>query len=219
MGDNGLSIADAMAIARGNNCGSHAEGGSWGSDWVLFLFFLMAWGGGGAFGFGGDRGFGVNAPALQGTLTRADLTEGFNNQAVLSKLDALTGGQCDSTYALNNAITGGFAGISAQLNGMAAQNASCCCDIRAAVNDVKYANERGNCDIITAIKEMGQRIIDNQTQSEMTSLRNELQSAQLQLSNNAQTTNLIAALRPFPQPAYITCSPYTSNGTPCGCYA
>ena len=106
MGDNGLSIADAMAIARGNNCGSHAEGGSWGSDWVLFLFFLMAWGGGGAFGFGGDRGFGVNAPALQGTLTRADLTEGFNNQAVLSKLDGLTNGQCDSTYALTNAING-----------------------------------------------------------------------------------------------------------------
>ena len=215
MGDNGLSIADAMAIARGNNCGSHAEGGSWGSDWVLFLFFLMAWGGGGAFGFGGDRGFGVNAPALQGTLTRADLTEGFNNQAVLSKLDGLTNGQCDSTYALTNAING----ISNQLYTFAAQQDRCCCDTRAAISDAKYANERGNCDIITAIKEMGQRIIDNQTQSEMTSLRNELQSAQLQLSNNAQTTNLIAALRPFPQPAYITCSPYTSNATPGGCYA
>ena len=221
MGENGLSIADAMAIARGNgNTAGHAEGGSWGSDWVLFLFFLMAWGGGG-FGFGGNRG-GVEAPALQGALTRADLTEGFNNQAVLSKLDALTGGQCDSTYALNNAITGGFANIATQLNGMAAQNATCCCDLRAAVNDVKYANERGNCDIITAINAMGQRIIDNQTQSEIQALRTELQSAQLQLSNNAQTASLISTLRPFPQPAYITCSPYTSvtaGACGCGCYA
>ena len=45
MGENGLSIADAMAIARGNgNTAGHAESGSWGSDWVLFLFFLEeAW--------------------------------------------------------------------------------------------------------------------------------------------------------------------------------
>ena len=29
---------------------------------------------------------------------------------------------------------------------------------------------------------------------------------------------LISALRPFPQPAYITCSPYTAqNGFGCGC--
>lgn len=214
MGENGLSIADAMAIARGNNTtGGHAEGGSWGSDWVLFLFFLMAWGGGAGFGFGGGRG--VEAPALQGALTRADLTEGFNNQAVLSKLDGLTSGVCDSTYALTNSIVGGFNGLSAQLNGVAAQQAQCCCDTRQQISDVRYGNERNTCDIIAAINAMGQRIIDTQTQSELNALRTELQSAQLQLSNNAQTANLIATLRPFPQPAYITCSPYTSASSCC----
>lgn len=44
-----------------------------------------------------------------------------------------------------------------------------------------------------------------------------LQAAQLQLGNLSQTQNIINAVRPFPQPAYITCSPYTSvNGFGCG---
>lgn len=35
--------------------------------------------------------------------------------------------------------------------------------------------------------------------------------------NLSQTQNIINAVRPFPQPAYITCSPYTSvNGFGCG---
>ena len=45
-------------------------------------------------------------------------------------------------------------------------------------------------------------------------LRDQLQAAQLQLGNLSQTQNIINAVRPFPQPAYITCSPYTSaNGS------
>lgn len=41
-----------------------------------------------------------------------------------------------------------------------------------------------------------QRIIDTITQDKIQSLQTELQSAQLQLSNAAQTTNIINALRP-----------------------
>lgn len=236
MGDNGLSIADAMAIARGGSggggCGCSGGGGGsgWGSDWVLFLFFLMAMGGRGWGGFGGNGGGdcggggwgGYYPPYPYGALTRADITDGFNNQAVISKLDGLTQGQCDSTYAMTNTMTNGFHNMSTQLCNMAAQQADCCCSTKSAISEVRFGNERNTSDIIQAINAMGQRIIDNQTQSEMQALRTELQSAQLQLSNNAQTTNIISALRPFPQPAYITCSPYTAvaNGNcGCGCYA
>ena len=46
----------------------------------------------------------------------------------------------------------------------------------------------------------------------------ELQTANFQLSQQAQNATLISALRPFPQPAYVTCSPYTAaNGFGCGC--
>ena len=49
------------------------------------------------------------------------------------------------------------------------------------------------------------------TQSEIQTLRDSLNTANLQLSQQAQSASLIATLRPFPQPAYITCSPYTSS--------
>lgn len=58
------------------------------------------------------------------------------------------------------------------------------------------------------------------TANVMQELRDQLQAAQLQLGNLSQTQNIINAVRPFPQPAYITCSPYTSaNGFGCnnGC--
>ena len=57
------------------------------------------------------------------------------------------------------------------------------------------------------------------TQNTIQELRDNLQAAQLQLGNNAQTQTIINAVRPFPSPAYITCSPYTAaNGYgSCGC--
>lgn len=57
-------------------------------------------------------------------------------------------------------------------------------------------------------------------------LRDQLQAAQLQLGNLSQTQTIINTVRPFPQPAYITCSPYTAMngygygygcGNACGC--
>lgn len=43
----------------------------------------------------------------------------------------------------------------------------------------------------------------------------DLVAANAQLSQLSQTSTLVNTLRPFPQPAYITCSPYTSYGS-CG---
>ena len=51
----------------------------------------------------------------------------------------------------------------------------------------------------------------------------DLMTANFQLSQQAQSANLIGTLRPYPQPAYITCSPNEAsllgnriyNG--CGC--
>lgn len=47
----------------------------------------------------------------------------------------------------------------------------------------------------------------------------ELQTANFQLSQQAQNATLIGALRPTPIPAFITCSPYQSpvNGCAYGC--
>lgn len=51
----------------------------------------------------------------------------------------------------------------------------------------------------------------------------ELQTANFQLSQQAQSANLIGTLRPTPIPAFITCPPYQSSvsgyayGCGCGC--
>ena len=191
--------------------------------WVLFLFFLMAWGNG---GFWGNNRNGVNDPAVQGALTRSDLFEGFNTQDINSQLRGITNGVCDSAYAINNGIKDlgmnmmqGFDGTNQRLADLGYQVQNCCCQTNRNLDSIRYENAKNTCDVINAVNASTQRVIDQMTTDKIDDLRTELQSAQLQLSNNNQTANLIATLRPFPQPAYITCSPYTSTNAPisCGC--
>ena len=217
----GLSVADAMALAGSNkeNCSDMWGGGN--GMWVLFLFFLMAWGNG---GFWGNNRGGVNDPAVQGALTRSDLFEGFNTQDINSQLRGITNGVCDSTYAINNGIKDlgmnvmqGFDGTNQRLADLGYQMQNCCCTTNRNLDSVRYENTKNTCDIINAVNASTQRVIDQMTNDKIDDLRTELQSAQLQLSNNSQTANLIAALRPFPQPAYITCSPYTTTNATIGC--
>lgn len=44
-----------------------------------------------------------------------------------------------------------------------------------------------------------------------------LQAAQLQIGNMSQTANIINAIRPFSNPAYVVGSPYGTNTANCGC--
>ena len=75
--------------------------------WVFFLFFLLAWGGGG-FGFG-------NNAATQGALTRAELYEGLNNQGLENGIRGIQNGLCDGFYAQNTTMLQGMNGIQSQL--------------------------------------------------------------------------------------------------------
>jgi hypothetical protein len=55
-----------------------------------------------------------------------------------------------------------------------------------------------------------QRILDMLCSQETQRLRTELAEAKVIAQNNQQTTEIINAIRPFPQSAYIVSSPYTS---------
>ena len=83
-------------------------------------------------------------------------------------------------------------------------------------NILQNTVNNGFRDAIEAQNAGTQRIIDTITQDKIQSLQTELQSAQLQLSNQAQTTNIINALRPTPTPSYPVMSPYTSIINPTG---
>lgn len=220
--NDGLSIADAMALAKDND-GFMSGSGSW----VFFLFFLLAWGGGGFFG---GRGGEV---ATQGALTRSDLFEGFNNQDVNAQLRGLTYGLSDGFYAQNTALMNGFhgvdmgfAGVNANITGLGYQMKDCCCETNRNIDAVRYEAAKNTCEIVNAIREDGNATRALINANTMQDLRDkladrdrELMTANFQLSQQAQNAYLINEIKPCARPAYITCSPYESAlyGARCGC--
>lgn len=217
----GLSVADALALQNRNNDGMFGgANGTW--IWVFFLFFLLAWGGGG-FGFG-------NNAAAQGALTRAELYDGLNYNQLENAVRGIQSGLCDGFYAQNTTMLQGMNGIQNQLcqgfNGVNSNIAEsrfaaqqCCCETNRNIDAVRYENARNTCDIVNAIKADGDATRALMTQNTIQELRDNLQAAQLQLGNISQTQTIINAVRPFPIPSYITCSPYiAANGYGvCGC--
>lgn len=107
-------------------------------------------------------------------------------------------------------------------NSIQNQLASCCCDLGRGQENLKYALAQSTCDIMTNADKNTDRIINYLTQNELDSLRSELQSAQLQLSQLSQTSNIVNRLNPAPVPAYTVSAPFSTNAYPnnagCGCY-
>ena len=180
--DGNYSLSDIAAVTDGNRGGMFGGNGDWGAWIILFLLFGM-FGRGGWGGFGGGSG----APCA----TQADVRAAVDQQTLISKLDQQTYGLADSTYALNNAITGGFHGVERQL-------ADCCCTTQRLV-------ERGFCDIGNAMNANTRDILENQntntraildflTQDKIATLTAENQSLKLTASQANQNAVLMAAM-------------------------
>ena len=208
----GLSAGDILALTRDQD----GMGNAWNNPFI-YLVWLALLGGGGLWGNRRDDS------ALQSSLTRSDLFEGFNNQDVNSQLRGLTSGLCDGFYAINSGLKDGFYGVQGALaeNRFAQQN--CCCEIKGGIKDLSAEGYRNTCEITTAIHAEGEAtraLINSNTMQELrdklADRDRELQTANFQLSQQTQTAALVGTLRPFPQPAYITCSPYQSANGTCG---
>ena len=107
--ENSLSPADFAAL-NGNDKDGFG-GGAW---WIIILFlFLM--------GQGGFGGFGSNNAATQ------EILYGQQFQGIDSKLDRISNGICDSTFALNNSILTEGRALQTQMS-------NCCCDIKTAIH-------------------------------------------------------------------------------------
>ena len=125
--------------------------------------------------------------------------------------------------AINSNLCNGFNGVNQAINTLGYNLQDCCCQTQRAIDGVNYNMAKNTCDIIRAGQDNTQRIIDYLTSNEITSLRTELQSAQLQLSQLSQTRSIVNEIKPCPVPAFITCNPYTSYYPPygfnngCGC--
>lgn len=192
--------------SNGNGNGNDMWGG--GGIWMIIILFAL-------FGFGGN-GFGGNRNNDGGALTRADLCDGFNFQNVENGIRGIQNGLCDGFYAQNTTMLQGFNTIGNGLCNIGNQISSCCCEVNRNIDNLRYDGAKNTCDIIQAGHNDTDRVIAYLTADKIESLRTELQSAQLQLSNAAQTQAIVDQLRPCPIPAYPTCNPWAS-GTYNGC--
>lgn len=85
-----------------------------------------------------------------------------------------------------------------------------------------YQNQLCCCNLQSAIHAEGEQTRALITENTIQNLRDGLSASQALLNISAQTQNIVNQLKPFPVPAYITCSPYATNSTyysgyGCGC--
>ena len=213
--NDGLSAGDILALARDGDSMNN-----WANNPFIYLVWLALLGGNG--GFFGNRN---NDAAWQNTMTRSDMFEGFNNQDVNSQLRGITNGLCDGFYTINNSIKDGTYATQSALAENRFASQQCCCETKGLLKDLSAEGYRNTCEITTAIHAEGEATRALITANTMQDLRDRLAdrdrdliTANFQLSQQAQSANLISTLRPFPQPAYITCSPYQSPSTSCGSF-
>lgn len=203
MMDSGLTPSDVLSLTRDGNDGLF--GGS-GSGLIVLILFLLLIGGGAGFGWGGG------ASAVGTYATQNDIVSGFNFNQLDNGIRGLERGLCELGYSnlqQTNQINMGISQLGYQMQ-------NCCCETNRNIDAVRFENAQNTCAITNAIHQEGEQTRALINANTMQQLRDENQAYKLQLSNQAQSASLIATLRPFPQPAYITCSPYASYGYPYG---
>ena len=209
--DNDFATGYALGSDSGNcNNSGFLNGDGW---WAIILFaMIFGWGNGGYGGFGG----GINSPFGQGALTRADLCSEFNFNDLHNAVRGVQQGICDSTYALNNTITGGFNNTNvAMLQGFNGVDKAmcqlgynlqdCCCQTQNAIQGVRYDMATQACDTRNTIQNATRDIIDNananyrglmdfMVQSKIDALQAENTNLKLQASQANQNAVLQAAM-------------------------
>ena len=151
---------------------------------------------------------------------QSSLCNGFNgiNTAIANTNYAIKDCCCENRQATMQTNYNNQAGFNAVTTAIASN----ACDIERGQDDIKYLMAQNQNQTIVSIDKLGDRLIDYMNQKEMDELRTELQNAKFQISQSAQTEQLLNQLQPISRPAYITASPYQSlnyntvNGCGCG---
>lgn len=249
-----------MPVAPAYGNGGFGMGGDW--SWILLLVLLCGGGWGG--GFGGGFGGGYEFPwILNGqNMINANTNSGFDHAATQSALGDLRTAIGSGFGDIQTALCGGFAGTTAAVTGaqnaiaqqmygnqiadmqqmfaLQSQLASCCCDNRAATQDLKYTLATEACASRQTSTDNTQKILDKLCALELDgykreadNLRTQLNMATLSASQTAQNAfisqgfaNEVDALYnrlsncPVPTtPVYGRTPIFTCGGSPCGCGA
>ena len=212
MFNNGVSLADIAAVTGS----SRDNDGMWGNGaWWIVILLIFGWGGFGNNGWGGN-GYGNG-------YTDAAIQRGFDNQAVVSKLDGINNGICSLGYdqlaqmnGINtNILQTGFGiqqainadtvsgmqntnAIQSTLTNMAAQNASCCCETQRQIErgfaDTNYNIATQACETRQAIADSTRQVIDFLTQDKIATLTAENNDLRRAASQDRQNALLTSAM-------------------------
>lgn len=218
---NSPSLADIAAVTGNNrNDGAWGDGGAW---WVVIFVLLFAFGGLDGNGFGNrgnNRSVGYTTTAAY---TDSAIQRGFDNQAVISKLDGISNGICSLGYdqlaqmnGINtNILQTGFGiqqainadtvsgmqntnAIQSTLNNMAAQNASCCCETQRQIErgfaDTNYNMATQACQTRQAIADSTRSILDYLCQDKIATLQAENNDLRRAASQDRQNALLTTAM-------------------------
>ena len=236
----GDGIIPVMEV--GNNNGN-GFGDSYGGNgaWFIILFLIFAVFGWGRNGFGGNCNNGNGGASnvtyvpyglggISNAYTDASIQRGFDHQSIITKLDGITQGICDSTYALNNTITNGFNntnvnlmqgfnGVDKGLCNLSSQVADCCCQTQRAIDGVNYNMAMNTNTIQQTLCNNTRDILDFLTNDKISTLQSENQALKFQASQNAQNSYFTATIdasraelirrlgADCPQPSYIVQPP------------
>ena len=212
MFSNGVSLADIAAVTGSNR----DNDGMWGNGaWWIVILLIFGWGGFGNNGWGGN-GYGNG-------YTDAAIQRGFDNQAVVSKLDGINNGICSLGYdqlaqmnGINtNILQTGFGiqqainadtvsgmqntnAIQSTLTNMAAQNASCCCETQRQIErgfaDTNYNMATQACQTRQAIADSTRSILDYLCQDKIATLQAENNDLRRAASQDRQNALLTTAM-------------------------
>lgn len=198
MFNNSTPFTMPVAPAYATNGGGFGNG--FGSDWIglIVILAILGWGNGGFGGFGGFGG-GNRGGYCEPCATKADLTA----QGIVQKLDGITYGITDATYALNNSIMSGFHGVDNAIctlgyqnqqgfNTLAHQLSDCCCTTQRAIDGVNYNMATQACETRHAIQDSTRQILDFLTTDKIATLQAENQALKFKASQAEQNTFITA---------------------------
>lgn len=184
-----MTPADIRAVVDGEE-----NGGIFGGCgmWVFALLILLLIGNGGFFG--------NNETANDALQQEVLYNQHFN--ALDNKIDGLSSGIADATYAINNSVlTEGRA--------LQTQVADCCCTTQRNLDSVRYDNLQNTNTISAAVHAEGEATRALIKENEIQSLRDKVQALEL-----AQATATTVKYPTAMSYAY-NANPFCSGG--CGC--
>lgn len=242
------SLADIAAVTDGNRNNSWGDGGGWWAWIILLALCGWGGFGGFGGGFGGGYGAGAayaGESVLQRAMDTQSIIQkldGINSGICslgydqLAQMNGINTNILQTGFGIQQAVNNGTVAGMQSSNALSRQLADCCCENRQGQADLKYTMATDTCAITTAIERAAQSIMQNdnanyrqlhdenvaalmaQKDEKIQEQASLIQSLNLAQSQANQNNYLVNTLRPCPQPAYITCNPFTGTINPYGNY-